>query len=154
MVSGHLDVTVGAPAGTPRVLDQKVVLTVVDTITDSQNSVVDRGTAPGVDIDTARVELESSAGSVDSNTDWADISDSLGELVFRSFGRVTAVFFTADRVGRVVVAGSGPAVARGVWVRFFGVNTTVDLDVVETVVDPTTVASHVIVRTEVGVRFD
>ena len=64
----NTDVTLLTPAGTPRVADDVVVNTVLGTITDSEDTVVELSTALGGD-DTTSVELEGRAGSSEGNSD-------------------------------------------------------------------------------------
>jgi len=65
-VLGQLDVTLVTPGGGPRVLDEPVVLTVLGTGTNSEDSVVKLGTATGGE-NTRLVGLESSSVSLNGD---------------------------------------------------------------------------------------
>merc|ERR1712142_963117 len=146
VVSVHQNVTVVTPASAPTVLDSPVRSTVFGAITDTSDGVVQSAAAASVrSVNTARVELEADSAGIDGNTD--DTLFSNGGLEIR-FGVLLG--------GTAVVDGTG---AGALWVtgaRSLGVtgnicvvvvvaDTAVEDDVVESVVDPTTVAGHVVV---------
>jgi hypothetical protein len=58
LVPGHLDVAPVAPAGSPRVLDEPVVVAVLGSVANDQDTVVEAvGGAAGLEVDPARIEL-------------------------------------------------------------------------------------------------
>jgi len=72
-VSGHPDVTVHTPRGSPRVLDDPVVLSVLRSITDDEDTMIEiGGRAARLVVDSRLVELERVEGGIDGNTDGAD----------------------------------------------------------------------------------
>jgi len=80
VVSGHSEVALLTPRTSPGVLDDPVVLTVLRTIADSENTVVKRGTAAEKTAalhDTSVVELEHDTSGINSNRDGSLIESSL-----------------------------------------------------------------------------
>merc|ERR1712168_694320 len=99
---GHLDVSSLSPDSAPRVLDNPVVLASLATVSNSQDTMVERvAGAVGLVVDTAGVQLEGVVGSVDGNGD-RDHSNSLLKvtLVTEVVGGVSAV-----RLGHLVGVG-------------------------------------------------
>ena len=83
LVSAHEDVTLVTPGGAPRVLDDVVVLRVLATITNSQNTVIElSGRALGLVVDTRFVELEGSVRSIDGNRDGTNGGNGSLEIAF------------------------------------------------------------------------
>ena len=72
--STDLDVTTGTPGWAPRVLDEEVVVSIFGSVSDSEDTVVELGSAFGRGDDTGLVGLEDSLVSLNGNGNW-----SLGE---------------------------------------------------------------------------
>ena len=72
--STDLDVTASTPGWAPRVLDEEVVVTIFGSVSDSEDTVVELGSALGRGDDTGLVGLEDSLVSLNGNGNW-----SLGE---------------------------------------------------------------------------
>jgi len=135
------DVTLLTPAGTPRVADDVVVNTVLGTITDSEDTVVELSTALGGD-DTTSVELEGSTRSSKSNGDGL-LSNSSSE------GSSTLLdgLITVEVLGRdddVSLGSRASLVTSLVGVRSKG-SSTVVTEVLKGAVHQTTVATLVLV---------
>jgi len=143
-VSGHPDVSVLSPAGSPRVLDDPIVSSAgIVTPTNSQHSVVQlRSRAGGLVVDSRRVELERGLRSVDGNGS-GSLGDGLLELVLVSGGNVLVSLQSGSRVGSVVLAVS---VFSGVRIRGFGIDSLVVDDVLHGLGHQTSFASHVSFR--------
>jgi len=100
-----------------------------------------RGGAGRLVVDATRVELEGLLGGVDGDGGWANLPDGGQE---RGFGTRRNVVEAGDRgalVGSVVLAGVRSS--RGVWVRGFGVDSTVGDNVLEGLIHEATIASFV-----------
>jgi len=109
---GDTDVSTFTPAGAPRVLDDPEVLAVFGTVTNDEDTVVERGTAGGAVDDTTLVELEDRGISLDGSGDWAS-SDSGGELNVIVGGNGNPTEVLENDLGLVEFAGS---LGSGVWV--------------------------------------
>jgi len=144
---GQTDITGFTPGGTPRVLDlpEGLASGSISTITDSQDTMVQRGTTGGGIHDTAAVELEDGLIGFDGNRDWLNSNGSL-QSIFTTDGNISK---TGDDV--VGHGGALSDVAR-VWtssgIRIFGfradrsLGTQTDI-VLEGIVHQTTIASLV-----------
>ena len=64
-----LNITGLTPGGAPRVLDEEVVFTILSTIADGEDTVVELGTAGGASDDTTGVALEGHSVSLDGDGD-------------------------------------------------------------------------------------
>jgi len=78
-VSENSEVPVLSPGWSPRILDGPIVNSIIGTITNEENGVVDGGSTPLGD-DSVLVPLESGATGVNTDRDWAE-KKSLGELL-------------------------------------------------------------------------
>jgi len=138
LVADHADVALLTPRGTPGVLDNPVGLGAVSAVTNSEDTVVEVGTASTVE-DTTRVELEAHLVSLNSNSNGDDV-DSVHEVSL-SGGDID--------VARDLDSGSAAlarAVASSVGVVRLSADTTVLLDPLEGGVHETTVATLVTSR--------
>ena len=64
----ELDVSLVSPGGSPRVLDEPVVATVLGTVADGEDGVIEVGSASDVVHDTSLVELEAGHVGLDGNS--------------------------------------------------------------------------------------
>jgi len=78
--AADLNVTGITPGGAPRVLDEEVRSTVLSAIADSEDSVIEGGTAGGSSDNTRGVELEDHLVGLNSNRDGLFVKSS-SELV-------------------------------------------------------------------------
>jgi len=76
-ILSDLDVSLITPGWAPRVLDEEVVLAILSTITDSEDTVVKLGTAGGASNDTTGVALEGHLVGLNGDGDWALSNGSL-----------------------------------------------------------------------------
>jgi len=141
LVAGHLNVTLVTPRGTPRVLDQPVVLAAVSAITNSQDTVVQvLGRAHRLIVDTRLVELEGVVGSIDGNGDGANGGNGGLQSSLRAGLDILVAGDGTTRVGSIVTAST---ITSSVGVRSLGVKTLVGDDIGEGIVHQTTVATLV-----------
>jgi len=140
VVTGHQDVSVGTPAGSPRVLDDPVGLSSLNTPSNSQHTVVQLGSrAVGVRVDSRSVELEGGLRSVDGDGGGSHV-DRVLQVGLGSLLDVLVGLQGGSRVGLVVSAGS---VLSSVGIGGFGIDTSVLDDVFHGLSHQTTVASLV-----------
>lgn len=137
LTSDDLEVSLLTPAGTPGVLNQPVVLAVLFTVTDQQNTVVEvLGVADGRVGDTAGVELE--VVSVEGNGKGTNFSQDGSNDGF--VGRnISVVGGGGQTKSRVVLAGTVDTLVR---ISSFGFEES-SFEVNESVVHKTTVATLV-----------
>lgn len=141
LVSGHLDVTLVTPAGSPGVLDQPVVSTRLSSVTNSQNTVVElRGRATRLVVDTSGVELEGLVRGINGNRN-RSLGDGNLEGRLRSLRDVLVRGQGGTNVGRVELARVGAS--GGVRVGGLSINTMVVDDVLEGLVHKSSVATLV-----------
>jgi len=141
LVAGHHDEALVTPRGTPRVLDNPVVLARVSAITNSQDTVVQvLGRAQGLIVDTRLVELEGVVGSIDGNRDGANGGNGRLESSLRTSLDILVAGDGTTRVGRVVTAST---ITSSVGVRSLSVKTLGLDDILESIVHQTTVATLV-----------
>ena len=138
LVGGDLDVSLISPGGTPRVLDEEVLLTVLGSVSDGEDTVVESGSASGGD-DTTVVSLEDVLVGLDGDGNWSlgegslELSDTMFlDILVGSDGTNTLRF--------VVVAGSIPG---GVGVVRLKLEWVTGLDVSEGHIHEATLASVV-----------
>ena len=139
----HSDVTTLTPGVAPGVLHLPVADTVVDTVTDGQDTVVQVGAA-SASVHTRRVQLEAKLVGFDGDRDGLLVNG----VFQRRFGVGLHVGVRADggaghsaarrRLARTLVT-----VAGSVRVVFLGTETTVSLDPLEGSIHLTAVAAHV-----------
>lgn len=103
---------------------------------------VDALAAGGISVHTSVVELESLGGSVDANGNWADRTDSVHQIVLIATSDANVSCSGSCFVGRAVTARRISAFIR---VAAFGIDSTIVFDVVESILDDSTVASTVAV---------
>merc|ERR1711970_39782 len=146
VVSVHQDVTVVTPGGAPTVLDSPVRSAAVGAVTDTSDGMVQSAAAASVrSVDAARVELEANSAGIDGNTDNTLFSNGGLEIRFGVLGGGTASVEGTD-AGALWVTGARPLGGSGsITVAVVAADSAVLHDVVESVVDPTTVAGHVVV---------
>jgi len=133
----NLDVSVDTPGWTPGVLDEDVVSSVIGTVTNSEDTVIELGTASGGD-DTTGVSLENGLVGLDGNGDWVlgDGGEHLGLVTLLDISVGLDVTLT---LGGLVLALSLSGSVLVVRLEHeWGL-----LDVLEGVVHETTVAAHV-----------
>ncbi len=141
LVPGHLDVAVVTPLGSPRVLDQPVVLTVFSSVADDKNAVIETiGSAVGLAVDSLGVELEGFLGSIDGNGHRAHGGDSLHQSLFVSGRNVDESDINCSDV---LLAEVALLLIGVVGVRGFSVDAVVVLDVLEGKVHEASLASMV-----------
>merc|ERR1711970_512713 len=145
-VSVHQDVTVVTPGGAPTVLDSPVRSTAVGAVTDTSDGVVQSAAAASArSVDTARVELEANSAGIDGNTDDTLFSNGGLEIRFGVLDGSTAIVDGTGAGARWVTAARPLGGTRSITVAVVVADTAIEDDVVESVVDPTTVAGHVVV---------
>ena len=136
---GDLDVTLVTPRGRPGVSDDVVLLTVLGTIADSGDGVVEVGTALlGVE-DTTGVHLEDGLVGLDGDGDWL-LGDGGLQSGDGSGWDVLVGSNTNLTLGGIELAGTGLTVSGGVWVGGLEL-LEVGLEVGEGVGLPSTIAS-------------
>merc|ERR1712142_942390 len=152
VVSVHQNVTVVTPASTPTVLDGPVRSTAVGAIADTSDGVVQSAAAASVrSVNATRVELEANSAGIDGNTNDTLFSNGGLQIRFRVLLGGTAIV-DGTSAGALWVTGARPFGGTGsVCVVVVAADTAVEDDVVESVVDPTTVAGHVVVRAKSSV---
>jgi len=102
VVTGHEDVSVLSPSGSPRVLDDPIGLVVEGSPSDSQHSVVQlRSRAVGIRVDTRGVELERGLRSVDGDGGGSN-EDGVLESSLVSLVDVLEALQSGTRVGSIV----------------------------------------------------
>ena len=133
-VLSHPDETTVSPAGSPRVTDNPVGGGGTGVVSDSDDGMVARGAA-GAGHDTGFVGLESSAGSVDSDSNGLSINGAHHGVVVSSNGFVSGGVNLA--LGSGVLAGTVSSGVRVVRVQL----STGSLEVLEGFVGPATITS-------------
>jgi hypothetical protein len=83
VVLADLNESLITPGGSPRVLDEEVVLAILSTIANGKDTMVKSGTTSGASNDTTSVALEGSLVSLDGNRDGRIVQSSL-KLATRS----------------------------------------------------------------------
>merc|ERR1711970_942362 len=146
VVSVHQDVTVVTPGGAPTVLRSPVRSAAVGAVTDTSDGMVQSAAAASVrSVDAARVELEANSAGIDGNTDNTLFSNGGLEIRFGVLGGGTASVEGTD-AGALWVTGARPLGRSGsITVAVVAADSAVLHDVVESIVNPTTVAGHVVV---------
>ena len=143
-VSGDSDVSRFTPALSPGVLDQPVVSVFgVSTVSDEKDSVIELfGGAFLFVVDSFLVELEASVSGIDGDGDGSLSGDSDLQLFFVSFWEVdeSSVISTDGLLAEMALL-----LASLVRIRIFSVDSVVFLDVLESKVHQSTVASVVTV---------
>jgi len=140
-VSGHPDVSVLSPAGSPRVLDQPVISSSIDSVSSSEDSVIElSGRASGLIVDSSAVELEGRLRGINGNRDGLH-GNGLSKSGLRSRGNISEGSDGRSAVGSRVLALVGSR--GGVGIRSFSIDSLVGNDVLEGVVHETSVASVV-----------
>ena len=140
----NLDVTIDTPGWAPRVLDEEVLLTILSTVTNSEDTVVELGTAGGASDDTTGVALEGHSVGLDGNRDGLLGNGSLEGGTGSIGGNVSEVLDSDGATGlHGLVAGTGSTSARGVRVGGL-LNHRGGLGVLEGVVHKTTIAAVVL----------
>ena len=143
-VSGtDLDVAVLTPGGAPGVLDEEVLLTVLSAIADSEDTVVELGSAGGTSDNTTGVALEGHSVGLDGDRDGLLGNGGLegstrsvgGDIVVASDGNGTALLHGS-------IASSGSASSRGVRIGVLSDHGGL-LGILESVVHQTTIAARV-----------
>jgi len=76
ILSGDVDVTSISPSWSPRVSDDVVGLSVLNSVSDSSDSVIEGGSASGGVQDSTSVTLEDFGVSFNSNRDWSLVDGS------------------------------------------------------------------------------
>jgi len=140
----EVDVTIAAPVRTPGVLDLVVVNTVHGAVTNSQDTVVQVGTARSSE-DTRLVKLEGRLVSLDGDGDRTNGQGGHQSLIAVG-GNIDVALRsnTSDLgAGRLVAGTSSLGGARDVWVVSLSADTAVLGDPVEGVIHQTTVAAHI-----------
>jgi len=122
-VSGHLDVPLDTPVSSPRVLDEPISTSAVNSPSDGEDSVVEGGgRASWLVVDSTGVQLEGVLRSIDGNRDGSE--GNLGkEIALTSGLDVGEALESGTAVGSVVVAGG--SIGGGVWVRDLSVDPSV-----------------------------
>ena len=116
-VHAELDVTLVTPGGVPRVLDEPVVLSILGTIADGEDGVIEVGSALGGGEDTGLVGLEDELVGLDGNGERLIVEGSL-HLGAVGWGDVDIAGDLNGSGGEgLSEAGGGViTVSRGVWV--------------------------------------
>jgi len=134
-----LNVSLGSPGGTPGVLNEEVVLARLGSVADSEHTVVEFGSAT-VGNDTVSVSLESHLIGLDGNRDWSLGKGSLKLLARCVLSHILeSLDFTASLRFLVLAV----SLLGGVWVGGL-LHEWVSLDVFESVVHKTTIATAVL----------
>jgi len=119
-VSGHVDVSVVTPRGSPAVLDEPVVLPTHGSVSDGQYCVVQSvGAASGLVVHTTGVELERVVAGVDGDGDRADIGDCFLQFGLIAIGQLGVRGDGGNWSVRSLLAGSFSSVSGFVWVAGF-----------------------------------
>jgi len=135
------DVTLFSPSGGPGVLDD-VVFTLgrVNTITDSEDTMIEGSTAGGGGNDTTSVLMEDWLVGLDGNRDWSGLEGSL-EGISGSWGNIIVGLNLDNTLGFIVFACEDTGVGN-VWVLGLGLE-WVGFSISESEVHHTTIASVV-----------
>ena len=105
LVAGHHDVALVTPAGSPRVLDNPVVLARLVAIANSQDTMVQvLGGAHRLIVDALLVELERVVAGINSDGDGANSADGVLKIGLGASLDINKLGQGATRVGRVVLA--------------------------------------------------
>ena len=143
VLDSDLDVSVVTPGWTPGVLDKVVGSSVLDSISDGEDTVVEGGSAGSASKDTGGVHLEGGLVGLDGDGDWL-LGEGGLELVWGVLGDVSVGADSDLALGKKVgLAGSSGAITGGVWVDGF-LDHGVALGVLEGLVHKTTVATKVL----------
>ena len=140
VVGSDLDVSLVTPGWSPGVLDEEVVLSRLGSVSDSEDSVIELGSAGGASDDTGGVGLEDSLVSLDGNGDWSLGESGLKVGTSGVSSDINVVADLSDTLGGVVLASE--CLSSGVWVVRLELKRSL-LDVLESVVHKTTIAAHV-----------
>lgn len=129
-VASHLDVALVSPGGTPRVLHQPIVLTVlIGTETHGQHSMVQLlGAAVLVKVDALRIELERFLGCVNGHRHGAHGGQRLCQLGLIALRNINSALVRGTAILRVVAALVVDSLVR---IGLLGVDSLVVLDVLE-----------------------
>jgi hypothetical protein len=141
VVLTDLDVTLLSPGWAPRVLDEEVVLTVLSTIADSKDTMIERGTASVSGDDTSLVTLEGNLIGLNSNRDGA-LHEGSHKLSLLTVLNIVISGGTNDTLILLVSAAEEAMRLGNVRIVRFGLE-RVGLGVGEGSVHHTTVAAHV-----------
>lgn len=107
LVTRHHDVSLHSPGGTPAVLHEPIILSILCAIADDEDTVVQVGaTAARVVVDTRLVQLELELGSVDGDRDWADGGSGCLEGIF-----ITRLDISEASIGSTDIGGLEVALA-------------------------------------------
>ena len=143
VLDSDLDVSVVTPGCTPGVLDKVVGSSVLDSVSDGEDTVVEGGSAGSASEDTGGVHLEGGLVGLDGDGDWL-LGEGGLELVWGVLGDVSVGADGDLTLGKKVgLAGSSGAITGGVWVDGF-LDHGVALGVLEGLVHKTTVATKVL----------
>ena len=133
----NLDVTLITPRSTPGVSDENVLLAILNTITDSSNTVVKRGTAGSRVEDTRGVVLEDIGVGLNSNGDGVLSNSSQQSLTVVLLDILVALNGSLGLALSILAL----TIPSSVGVVLLRAETTVGNDVLESVVHQTTVAT-------------
>ena len=137
-----LDVTFVTPAASPRVLDEEVVFSTFGSVSDSEDTVVEGGSALGRGNDTRGVHLEDRLVGLNGDGNW---SSSEGSLKVSTGGVLFDIGESNDftnSLGGIILALVPEMVSSSVWIVSLEHEWAL-LDVLESVVHKTTVATLV-----------
>lgn len=137
-VSLDSDVAVLAPSGTPGVLDEPVVGSLVIAVSDEEHTVVEAGSAEPLH-DASEVELPLKTSGVDSNGDWT-LLEGLGKGLWVLGGDIGETGQLGDST-----LGVASAVSASVWVGRLSVHLGA-FGIGEGLVHETTIATLVALR--------
>ena len=137
-----LDVTVVTPRSSPGVLDEEVVVSIFGTVSDSEDTVVELGSALGGGDDTGGIGLEDRLVGLDGDGNWSSGKSSLEVSTGGILNDILEASNFTDSLGGVEFALVPEMVGTSVWI------VTLEhewgfLDVFESVVHETTVATLV-----------
>ena len=143
VLDSDLDVSVVSPGWAPGVLDKVVGSSVLDSVSDGEDTVVEGSSAGSASEDTGGVHLEGSFVGLDGNGNWL-LGEGGLELLWGVLGDVSVGADSDLTLGEQVgLAGSSGAITGGVWVDGL-LNHSVALSVLEGLVHKTTVAAKVL----------
>jgi len=138
VLGGNVDVSFISPSWSPGVSDDVVFLSVLLSITNSGDGVIE-GSSTGRGVhDTTGITLEGSGVGLNGNGSWSLSNSSKKSRRRPSFDGVNSG--NVSNWGSFLLAGSGVSGTRGVWVGGLG-GLTVGLNVLHTVGLPTTIAT-------------
>ena len=144
-----LDVSCVSPGCAPRVLDEVVLGTVLDTVSDGEDTVVKVGSALGSGDDTGVVHLEDELVGLDGDGDWLLVEGGL-ELLWGVDGDISVGGnLEGGALSLGGIAGSLSSASGGVWVGGLG-GDGVGLGPLEGLVHKTSVASEILGGTVVA----